>query len=249
VSAPARLTSHLGAAVWRFDTAAPLPVIESANSEYRAAAPARVADDAVRLTVESAGLWRSDRDFFKLKTVFPLAGVKLKAQGEYTLRLAAGGDGPFAKMEPRYRSIPRNLAARLVVTGQNGKPVPGPYQEFLVFSAARSVAVTLTAPADGEAGLEFCIGEAPGAVELRGLELRPGCADVLWRAFENGVVLLNGSVSSAVEFPMESLFPGQRYRRLKGTQDPAHNNGEFVGPRLALAPLDGLFLLREKENK
>jgi hypothetical protein len=48
---------------------------------------------------------------------------------------------------------------------------------------------------------------------------------------------------------MESLFPGLRCRRLKGTQDPVHNNGQPAGPRLALAPLDGLFLLREKENK
>jgi hypothetical protein len=249
VSAPTRLISHLGVPVWRFDAESPLPAVQSADSEYRAAAPVHLAGDAVRLTVESAGLWRSDRDFFKLKTIFPLAGVKLQAQREYSLRLTAGGDGPFAKMEPRYRSIPRNLAARLVVTGQNGKPVPGPYQEFLVFNDARPVAVTLTAPADGEASLEFCLGEAPGVVELRHLELRPGCADVMWRAFENGVVLLNGSVGSTVEFPVESLFPGQRYRRLQGKQDPAHNSGALVGPRLALGPLDGIFLLREKDIK
>jgi hypothetical protein len=248
-SAPARLTSHLGAPVWRFDGASPLPAIESTDSEYRAAGPVRVADDALRLTVESAGLWRSDRDFFKLKTVFPLAGVMLKAEGEYSLRLTGGGDGPFAKMEPRYRGIPRNIAARLVVTGPNGKPVPSPYQEFLIFKDPRSVNVTLTAPANGEASLEFCIGEGSGTVELRGIELRPGCADVLWRAFEHGVVLLNGSVGSPVEFPMESLFPGQRYRRLQGRQDPAHNNGQPVGARATLAPLDGLFLLREQVNQ
>jgi hypothetical protein len=249
VSAPTRLTTHLGAPLWRLDDSTPLPAIESASKEYRAAAPVRVRDDAVRVAVESAGLWRSERDFFKLKTVFPLTGVKLKALNEYSLHLTAGGDGPFAKMEPRYRTIPRNIAARFVVRGKDGKPVYGPHQEFLVFNDARPVAMTLTAPADGESVLEFCIGEAPGAVELRGIELRPGCADVLWRAFENGVVLLNGSVCSAVEFPMEALPPGQRYRRLKGIQDTEHNTGEPVGPRITLGPLDGLFLLRDKENR
>jgi len=204
ISPPTRLTAHLGTPIWRFETSTPLPAIESASREYRAAAPARVADDAVRLKIESAGLWRTDRDFFRLKAVFPFAGVMLKARHEYSLRLTCGGDGPFAKMEPHYRTIPRNLAVRLIVRGKDGKSVLGSHQEFLAFTDARPVALTLTAPADGEGALEFCIGEAPGTVELCGIELRPGCADVVWRAFENGVVLLNGSVCSAVEFPMES---------------------------------------------
>jgi hypothetical protein len=62
--------------------------------------------------------------------------------------------------------------------------------------------------ADGEGALEICIGEAPGRVQLRDLELRPGCADVMWRLFEHGAVLLNGSVRSPVEFPLGTLAPG-----------------------------------------
>jgi hypothetical protein len=223
----------------------PLPVVEVASEEYRAATLVRAGDDAVRLTVESAGLWQTDDDFFKLKAVFPLTGVALKSQQEYSLRLLADGDGPFAGMEPRYHAIPRNLAVRLVVRGPDGQVVPGPYQEFLVFTDARPVALTLAAPADGEGALEFAIGEAPGSVRLAGLQFTPGCADAMWRLFENGAVLLNGSVRSPVEFPLETLAPGQHYRRLKGAQDPAHNNGESVGARVKLGPLDGLFLPRE----
>lgn len=249
VSAPTRLTAHLGAPLWRFDGVAPLPAIDSAGSAYRAKAPVRAGADTVRFDIESTAMWWTDRDFFKLKAAFPLTGVNLKSQTEYSLRLTASGDGPFARMEPRYRTIPRNVAVRLVARGAEGKTIPGEWQEFLVFHDTRRVDVTLTAPADGESALEFCLGEAPGLVELRGIELRPGCADVMWRAFENGVVLLNGSVRSAVEFPMESLFSGQRYRRLQGKQDPAYNSGELVGPRLALGPLDGLFLLREKDKQ
>lgn len=249
VSAPTRLTAHLGPPLWQLEDSTPLPSVLSQGKEYRAAKPVRVGGNGVRLQVLSAGLWRSDSDFFQLKAVFPMAGAQVKAREEYSLRLQAEGDGPFAQMEPRYHAIPRNCAARLVVKGPDGKSVAGPYQEFLVFQDARSVALTLTAPTDGEGSLEFCVGEAPGAVELRGVELRPGCADVLWRTFENGVVLLNGSARSSVDFPLESLLPGKSYRRLKGPQDPAHNNGEPVGPLVSLGPLDGLFLLPLEKAK
>jgi hypothetical protein len=44
-------------------------------------------------------------------------------------------------------------------------------------------------------------------------------------------------------------LPGKSYRRLKGPQDPAHNNGEPVGPLVSLGPLDGLFLLPLEKAK
>jgi hypothetical protein len=90
------------------------------------------------------------------------------------------------------------------VRGWLGQPVSAP---------TRPVAVTLTAPADGEGSLEICISEAPGRVELRGLELRPGCADVLWRVFENGVVLLNGMSSVTEKSSIRMHPPGNSQRR------------------------------------
>ena len=249
VGEPMRLTAHLGDPVWQLDASTPLPAVESSHRDYRAAVPVCVGEGAVKLVVEEAGLWRSERDFFKLKAVFPLGGRDLVATGEYGLRLTAAGDGPFATMERRCRAIPRNVAVRLVVHDGEGKRIPGPYQEFLVFTDPREVALTLTASAAGAGTLEFCIGEAPGSVDLRGIELRPGCADVMWRPFENEVLLLNGSVCTAGEFPMDLLLPGQHLQRLKGVQDPNHNTGDAVGTSVTIAPLDGLFLLREKGDK
>lgn len=69
--------------------------------------------------------------------------------------------------------------------------------------------------------------------------------DAMCRVFENGLVVANPSRSSYT-FNLDELSPGRRYRRLQGTpsQDTRANNGEAVGGRLTLGPLEGLFLHR-----
>lgn len=70
--------------------------------------------------------------------------------------------------------------------------------------------------------------------------------DAMYRTFENGLVVANPSPRPCT-FPMDGLFPGQKFRRLKAsrTQDTEANDGSPVGDRLKLRPKEGLFLVRE----
>jgi hypothetical protein len=102
-------------------------------------------------------------------------------------------------------------------------------------------------PATGTGVLEICLTESPGSIDISELEVRRGSGDVLYRKFEHGLVVLNGSKDSTVEFPMAELFPGGTYRRLDGTQDPQHNNGQRVSARLEVPPHDAYFLVKESQ--
>ena len=69
--------------------------------------------------------------------------------------------------------------------------------------------------------------------------------DVIYREFQNGLVLANPA-SRPYGFDLAALFPGQTFRRLRGspTQDTICNDGSIVGGRLQLGPKEGLFLVR-----
>lgn len=73
--------------------------------------------------------------------------------------------------------------------------------------------------------------------------------DVVYRAFENGVVLANPSREPYI-FNLAKLSPGRTYRRIQGTatQDLHTNNGRPVGPTVTLGERDGLFLVDTKHK-
>ncbi len=71
-------------------------------------------------------------------------------------------------------------------------------------------------------------------------------ADAICREYEHGAVLANPSMHQYT-FDMAELFPGQRFRRLKGSpkQDPNTNDGSPVGTSITLGPRDAIFLVKE----
>jgi hypothetical protein len=71
-------------------------------------------------------------------------------------------------------------------------------------------------------------------------------ADVIYREFENGLVLANPSPRSYT-FDLDKLAPGQRFRRIHATrgQDTTTNNGHVVTAKVAVGPKDALFLVKE----
>lgn len=73
-----------------------------------------------------------------------------------------------------------------------------------------------------------------------------GHPDVMLREFEHGLVLANPSLRPCT-FDLAKLFPGQAFRRLKGTpqQDAKTNNGQLVEARITLGAQDALFLVRQ----
>jgi hypothetical protein len=71
-------------------------------------------------------------------------------------------------------------------------------------------------------------------------------ADVLFREFEQGLVVANPS-GHPVTLDLTRLLPGKQYRRIRGSsrQDPMTNNGQPVGNALTLPAMDALFLVRQ----
>jgi hypothetical protein len=69
--------------------------------------------------------------------------------------------------------------------------------------------------------------------------------DAIYRQFEHGLVLANPA-PRPYAFDLDKLFPGQTFRRLRGssTQGPIANNGSTVRDKLELRPKEGLFLVR-----
>ncbi len=91
--------------------------------------------------------------------------------------------------------------------------------------------------------LEFVI-EGPEPLWLSNVQAYAH-PDAIYRQFENGLVLANPS-PRPYAFDLDKLFPGQTFRRLRGsgTQDTVANDGSAVGGKLILGPKEGLFLVR-----
>ena len=87
--------------------------------------------------------------------------------------------------------------------------------------------------------LSFSVGDDVGTVELRNVFWQMGGAVKGWlREFEHGLVVVNPTLQ-----PQDFAMPGN-FKRIRGTQDAAHNNGEPVGRTLTVAPCDAYLLLR-----
>jgi len=114
----------------------------------------------------------------------------------------------------------------------------------LVFEEERECILSLKAPASGTGSLQIDLSENTGENTIGNLEIQKGCSDVLYRKFENGLVIFNGSFIDPVHVDLAVLFPGESYSRIKGTQDPAHNNGELIENSLTIPPHDAFFLRR-----
>jgi hypothetical protein len=150
---PVRLIDHLKARV--------LPDCSSVKLDVEAGYAAELLDasneNVLRVEVHKVEPWHKTN--FKIRLSLPVGNVK-KGQ-EYTLCFKVHGPSPYAKADPKYASIPCNLAVRLSVGSTTGLD-----QETLVFEESREIFLTLTAPADGGGRLEFGLAEEPGVMEL-----------------------------------------------------------------------------------
>jgi hypothetical protein len=246
VSGPLRFTSHLGPVIYRFGVDTPLPTMRAKDSAWQAGLPERRGDHGFRVSVEEVGLWRSRRQGFSLAAELPIPDVQFRQYNEYAISFRVHGTSPFRHLGMEYAAIPRNITLRLVVDGQIGDrskvAFAGFIQEALVFEQEREVVLTLIAPADGSGILQICLSENRGTVVISDLTIREGCADVMARRFENGMVVLNGSSFTPVTVPLREAGSIRPYRRLQGTQDPDHNDGSPVGEQIAIPSGDAVFL-------
>ena len=178
------------------------------------------------------------RRMWAARALSPPVDAAVESGEEVVLSMWLDADPQYDDLEgERYAAFPREVGFRL----EQGDAL-GPMQTVLAGPKPRRLELTLTAPAAGRPRLAVGVGSELGPVWLGDVRLRRGCAEVMVRRFERGVVLMNGSQAKAWEFDLQALFPDMKLRRLRGSQSPQVNTGEPVGGTLRLGPLDGAFL-------
>ncbi len=249
---PVRYRDHLGPVLYAFSDATTLPVIITNDSQWWALPPERTGNDGFRLTTEQTGAYTSSVQSFTLNARLPSESLNLEEMEEYAVSFNIRGSSPYAHVDPRYQPIPKNISVRFRVDDRvfnDQSPsyyrAKGYYQECMVFEESRQVHLTIQAPATGKGVLEICISEVPGTIEITNLEIRKGCADVLYREFENGLVILNGSRTSPVDLHLSAIYPDQTFRRINGTQDIQHNDGQLAGNSIIIPASDAFLLLKD----
>jgi len=167
----------------------------------------------------------------------PLTG-EVKAGEELALTMWVDADPQYDDLEgERYAALKREIELWLA-----DGDLAGPTQRMLVGPTPRRVCLTLAAPTDGRPRLAVGVGAELGPVWIGDVTLRRGCAEVMVRGFEHGVVLMNGSQTAPWEYDPAELFPGRRFERLRGSQCPQVNDGSAVEGKLRVGPLDAAFL-------
>jgi hypothetical protein len=250
VAPPQRFHGQFGGTLYRVETTTPPPRVVCTDERWQGTAE-RISPAAVRFHVKAIGPFYAPAQRFTLIGELPVTGVTFQEAAEYSLHFRGRGSSPYGKIAERYRAIPRGIAVRLRVNGAISGPkstraqrTAGHVQAVLLFEEERQIDVTPVAPASGTGVLEICLSESPGTIDIRDLELRRGSDDVLYRKFEHGLVVLNGSLNLPVTLPLSTLFPGEKYRRLNGSQDAQHNNGQPAGAALEIPAHDAYFLTK-----
>ena len=168
---------------------------------------------------------------------------------EYTIDFRARAEHGYAEPSPACAGVPWGLTVSLW-SGKGGRENTAQHA-LLIPSTWRQVHISAVArPGKSPAHFMFELGSEPGVLWLDEVHVREGGADVFYRRFEGGLVLVNGSRSIA-NFDLAGIEPSRELNRLKATQvdgrwqsDPAVNSGAAVDKSqpLPLAPFDAFFL-------
>lgn len=159
-----------------------------------------------------------------------------KHRGAYTVLFWARAETAYEQIDSRYAVMPLAMevglgeeakAAGTVLLGKN-------WSQY-------SITLYTDNPADRQA-LVFRPRDA-GSYWLEGVETREGTADVLYRLFEGGIVIVNGSPRT-VTIDMEMIAPGMRFKAIEGNQDPEVNHGGPVAGQIVIPPRDARILVR-----
>lgn len=158
----------------------------------------------------------------------PLAGP-LAAGAFYTLTLTIDAESP------------RLIRCSLL----DGRDDPLDGIRFKLFARPRGESVSIsfqchTAMAEPPR-LAFDLGVETGVTRLSRLSLQKGLAEIAWvRPFERGLAVVNNTDTPQ---PVD-LAPFGRFRRIRGRQDPRHNDGGDVEGPLTVPARDGFVLQR-----
>ena len=168
----------------------------------------------------------------------PWSAVAVGKGNDVVLTARVWADPQFDDREgPLYAGIPRELA--FVLETEDGMRTEA--AGVLVGETARELRLTFVVPGNGRLRAACEFGADLGPVRLAGFSLRPGCAEVMYRRFEHGLVLMNGSLTAPFVFATDRV-DGRPLRELDGLHSPLHNRGRPVAGECVVPPQDALFL-------
>ena len=201
---------------------------------YKAACAYNPKDDVLRIEI----LEQEEKPSLSGVTVCCPAreGVQAPPDSPFTLRGEVRAQTVYGSLDPSFKDVPAALPCAL--QRALGKEKPRPLmadEQWRPFSASLYCA-------DSFEGLFVHLGDEPGAFEFRGLKLLAGDAFVLYRRFENGIALFNGSARPVV-FDLSRIDPEREYQAIQGTITPQINDGRPIRGPLMLDPFDGRVLL------
>jgi hypothetical protein len=156
--------------------------------------------------------------------------ISLVGGQEYTLTF-------WAKADNGRTAVDLGRDVDLAVGAPGGMADVG--KEFIT-PAWRQYWVNFVAPVEStNASIVFRVDLEEGNVQLDQVGLYQGTSSLYRRDFQNGIVMLNGT------WQTQTVDLGGTFRKIKGTQDPAVNDGGFV-TSVTLAPHDAIILLRSQ---
>ena len=174
----------------------------------------------------------------------PRLPTTVSAGSQMAISFVGSGRCAYGAVDRKYESIPLCIGFRIrMETGQRGIS-----QWVYLDNKPWTTQLSVTAPASGPASLEILAGVESGQFELRHFSLRDGCAEVAYRRFEHGLVLMNGSEREKAVFDLKHIDPDARFQRIDGVVDPVWNDGQPVKEQIELPAREAIFLVRKNRD-
>ncbi|MDP2858942.1 MAG: hypothetical protein Q8P50_13330 [Bacillota bacterium] len=162
---------------------------------------------------------------------------EMKPGAAYSIVFWAKGKNRYEEVDPSYAGLPSSIEVSIA-----GSKTPA--QAMFVGGEWAQNHVTLyggkSAVQSARAVLKF---PDPGKYWIQDLEVRQGSAEVHYRVFEGGTVIVNGS-EREITVPVDVVAPGLKLRAIDGTQDTTVNSGATAGSSIVIPPQDARVLVR-----
>jgi hypothetical protein len=198
---------------------------------YSASSRYNVADDVLTIEIFKQPSIPSKKGI----TVFiPKKDLSFPDKSPFTFTGAVRAITSYGKIDPDYAEV-----SAVIECTVNPLMTTMPYLH--ADAQWRSFNVSLYSDSDFK-GLTLYLGEDPGIFEFRNSKLRHGDAFVMYRLFENGIVLLNGT-NSNVSFDLNKIDPERQYKAIDGIVTPEVNDGRPIETPVIVPPIDARILV------
>lgn len=219
---------------------------------YVATGPAVVTDpgngNVLKVTVSQLNMINAPAGAIVLKNTC----VSDVVQGnEYVLSFWLRSDNVYSNIDASYSGLGLGFTVGIKVN-----EVYYPTNLYRLQSCPEGFRYYLTfhAPATGTPEVQFRFGSELGRYYLDDIRLESGCAEVMYRVFDNGMVLMNGSTNGGFTFNLDTYTNDTdgvivKYKRLTHSsgRDAWPNSGQDAEGTLGLTKEDAIFLIKRNE--